>query len=205
MGSFPFIAALAGAGFGWILVGLRKLANRVGNPALLVPVSVLLAIAFLLPQCITMAGLYPHLLSYYSEGVGGLPGATKLKLETTYWCETYAAALPYINAHAQPGDRIWVEPWSYDVLVYYQMHGQLRKDVFILNDSPTQSIFGRGAPPIFIGDYSTANWIIFQYRQSQFDEMGGAIPALPGYLKRLAPAVNQVSYRGIPIMKLYRQ
>jgi 4-amino-4-deoxy-L-arabinose transferase-like glycosyltransferase len=205
MPTFPFLAALAGAGFGWILIGLRKLADRIQRPVLVVPASIILAACFFAPQVITMIGLYPHLLSYYSESVGGLPGATKMKLETTYWCETYAAALPYINAHAQPGDRIWVEPWSYDVMIYYQLHGQLRKDVFILNDSPTQSIFGPGASRPVVGGYSIANWIILEYRQTQFDEMGGAVPFLPGYLKTLEPPVLQVSYQRIPIMELYER
>ncbi len=205
MPAFPFLAALAGAGFGWMLAGLQKLADRMQRPAWIVPAGSILVALFLAPQVVTMAGLFPHLLSYYSEGIGGLPGATALKLETTYWCESYAAALPYINAHARPGDRIWVEPWSYDVMIYYQLHGQLRKDVFILHDSPTQSIFGPGAPQPVIGDYSIANWIILEYRQTQFDEMGGAVPALPGFLETLAPPVLQVSYQGIPIMELYKR
>ena len=202
---FPFLAALSGAGFGWILAGLKKLADRLQRTAWMVPAGVLLAALFLAPQVITMIGLYPHLLSYYSEGMGGLPGATKVGLESTYWCESYAAALPYINAHAQPGDRIWVEPWSYDILIYYQMHGQLRRDVFILNPNPTSSIFGSGAPQPVLGDYFTADWIILEYRQTQFDEMGGSVPYLPGYLKSLEPPVLRVAYQGIPIMELYRR
>lgn len=206
MPTFPFLAALAGAGFGWILVGLRKLADRIKRPTLVVPATIILAACLLAPQCITMIGLYPHLLSYYSEGVGGLPGATKMKLETTYWCETYAAAFPYINAHAQPGDRIWVEPWSYDVMIYYQMHGQLRPDVKILNNGwGAQSIFGAGAPQPVFGEYLSADWIIFEYRQSQYEGMGGSILFLPDYLKTLKPPVFQVSYQGIPIMELYKR
>ena len=205
MPTFPFLAALAGAGFGWMIDALNKLANRMGRPALAIPVSIFLAACLFIPQVVTMTGLYPHLLSYYSEGVGGLPGATRMKLETTYWCESYAAALPYINAHAKSGDRIWVEPWSYDVLIYYQMHGQLRKDVSILNNDPAQSIFGPGAPQPIYGEYFIADWIILEYRQTQFDQMGGSVPFLPDYLKKLAPPVFQVSYQRVPIMQLYKR
>jgi 4-amino-4-deoxy-L-arabinose transferase-like glycosyltransferase len=115
MSVFPFLAALAGIGFGWALTGLRKLAERMKGQGVSLPVSILLAAALLAPQSVAMTGLYPHLLSYYSEGVGGLPGATKLGLETTYWCETYSEAFPYINEHAERGDFVWAEPWSYDV------------------------------------------------------------------------------------------
>ena len=52
-------------------------------------------------------------------------------LESTYWCETYTEALEYLNANAQAGDTVWVDPWSHDVMVYYQMHGRLRHDVYI--------------------------------------------------------------------------
>jgi hypothetical protein len=135
-----------------------------------------------------------------------LAGATKMGLETTYWCETYAAALPYINSHAKPGDRIWVEPWSYDVMIYYQIHGQLRPDVKILHNTPgIQSLFGEEAPQPIYGEFYIANWIILQYRQSQFDEMGGTIPFLPEYLESLGAPVYQVSYQGIPLMELYKR
>jgi 4-amino-4-deoxy-L-arabinose transferase-like glycosyltransferase len=206
MPTFPFAAALAGAGFAWVLGGLRKLTESFSKPILFVPVGIGLAVVLLLPQTITTFGLFPHLLSYYSEGVGGLRGATKLKLETTYWCETYAAALPYINSHAKPGDRIWVEPWSYYVMFYYQLHGWLRTDVDILNSAPGGlSTFGTNYPRPVYGDYSNANWIIFEYRQTQFAQMGGSIPYLPGYVKQLAPPVVAVNYQGIPIMQLYEQ
>ncbi len=205
MPSFPFVAALAGAGFGWILGWIRKLIEQSSHPKIFVPVGILSAVLLLLPQGISTIGLYPHLLSYYSEGVGGLKGATTLQLETTYWCETYAAALPYINAHAKPGDRIWVEPWSYDVMFYYQLHGRLRSDVNILHNTPgSESVFGSKAPRLIIGEYFQADWIILEYRQTQFTQMGGAIPYILEYLKQLEPPVYEVSYQGIPLMKLYK-
>ena len=203
--AYPFLGALAGIGFGWVLAGLRKLTKRTNYPALFLPVGIIAAAVFLIPQIVTMTSLYPHLLSYYSEGVGGLPGATKLGLETTYWCETYAAAIPYINAHAQPGDLIWVEPDSYNVLLYYQLHGQLRKDVKILNDVPKPvSVFGQGTPQPIRGQYPEANWYIFQYRFSQFGKVEYSFPLL-AYLKNLTPPVYQISFQGVPLMALYRR
>ncbi len=205
MPAYPFVGALAGVGFGWILTHLRRLTGRIDLPVLFLPVGVLAATGLLMPQIITMTSLYPHLLSYYSEDVGGLPGATKMGLETTYWCDTYAAAIPYINAHAKSGDLIWVEPDSYNVLLYYQYHGQLRPDVKILNDVPNPvSVFGAGTPQPIKGQYSSANWFIFQYRQSQFGMAGTTFPLLT-YLKNLAPPVYQISYQGVPLMGLYRR
>ena len=198
---YPFLAALAGIGFGWILQGLRKLLAWMKHPRLSVPASLLLGLVLLAPESVAMAGLYPHLLSYYSEGVGGLPGATKLGLETTYWCETYAAALPYINAHANPGDTIWAEPWSYDIFIYYQMHGQLRKDVSILNEEPALSVFGVDAPQPIYGNIFTADWIIFEYRQTQYGKDGQEY--LPLQLLKNRTPVYEVSHQGVPLMDLY--
>lgn len=203
MATFPFLAALTGAGFGWLLTGLRKLSERISRPAAYVPASIVLGLCLFVPQIVTGVGLYPHLLSYYSESIGGLRGATELGLETTYWCETYLAAVPYINAHAKPGDKIWVEPWSYDVMIYYQLDGQLRRDVKIVQPTPdSQSIFGGEAPQPVLGYYSSARWIILEYRQTQFTQMN--LPDLLPYVKTLKPPVMDVSYRGIPIMQLYQ-
>ena len=87
-----------------------------------------------LPQSISIAKLYPHLLSYYSANVGGLRGAKRLGMETTYWCESYADAIPYLNEHAKPGDMIWVDPLSQNVMVYYQVNGKLRGTVEVDKD-----------------------------------------------------------------------
>jgi hypothetical protein len=192
---FPYLAALAGIGFGWVVTGLKTLLERVKQPALVVPVSFLMGIGLLIPQVVAMAGLYPHLLSYYSESVGGVPGAAKLGLETTYWGETFAAAIPYINTHAKPGDAIWVEDKA--VLLYYQKIGLLRGDVWLMSKYPV-SIPGQKGYGIF-GD---ANWYIFQYYQSIYGPAGedGYLPLQ--ILKHQTP-VFEVSYQGVPLMKLY--
>jgi len=128
-----------------------------------------------------------------------------MQLETTYWCESYAAAFPYINAHARPGELIWVEPWSYDVMIYYQLHGGLRSDVRILQNTPeAQSLFGMDAPQPVYGEYTRAKWIILEYRQTQFEQMGGAVTYLLKYVEGLKPSV-EVAYQGIPIMQLYER
>jgi 4-amino-4-deoxy-L-arabinose transferase-like glycosyltransferase len=198
---YPFLATLAGIGFGWIVDGLSQLMGRLKRPALSVPLSLLFGVAMLFPQAMTMATLYPHLLSYYSESVDGLRGATKMGLETTYWCETYAAALPYINAHAHPGDSIWIEPGSFDVLLYYQMHGQLRKDVHILTDPLSISVLGQPEFHPIDGNIFAADWIIFAYHQSGYGPMGENYLPLK-VIKSRSPVV-EVSYQGVPLMDLY--
>jgi 4-amino-4-deoxy-L-arabinose transferase-like glycosyltransferase len=187
---YPFIAALAGIGFGWLLGWILKVLDDRKRPVLAGATGLLLGVALLLPQTLSAVNLYPHLLSYYSESVGGLPGATRMGLETTYWCETYASALPYINAHASPGDTIWTQAWSFDVLKYYQKIGRLRSDVVVL-------IVGMDSFNI-----KNVDWFIFEYRQTQFGE-AGAEHYLPLQLLKTQTPVYEVVYQGIPLMKLY--
>jgi 4-amino-4-deoxy-L-arabinose transferase-like glycosyltransferase len=187
---YPFLAALAGIGFGWLLGGIRKVLGNRKRPTLAGAIGLLLGIALLLPQSLSAVKLFPHLLSYYSEGVGGLPGATRMGLETTYWCETYAAAIPYINAHANPGDTIWTQDWSFGVLKYYQEIGRLRRDVVVLNV---------GMGPF---DFRDVDWYILDYRQTQYGE-GGEKRYMPLYILSAQTPVYEVDYQGIPLMKLY--
>jgi hypothetical protein len=187
---YPFIAGLAGIGFGWLVKGIRKVLDGRVRPALAGMAGLLLGIALLLPQSLSAVNLYPHLLSYYSESVGGLPGATRMGLETTYWCETYASALPYINAHASPGDTIWTQAWSFGVLEYYQQIGRLRSDVVVLD-------VGMGYL-----DFKDVDWYIFEYRQSQYGEWG-AEHYLPLKVLSTQTPVYEVVHQGIPLMKLY--
>jgi 4-amino-4-deoxy-L-arabinose transferase-like glycosyltransferase len=200
---FPFIAALSGAGFGWILNGLRDRAFFSKNPVPAGAMGFILLFAAFSPQFVAVAGLYPHLLSYYSEGLGGLPGANGLGFETTYWCESYAKALPYINWNAKPGDRIWVEPSSFDILTYYQIIGRLRPDLKILSDANAPSAFGSSVSHLLVGSYRVADWWIFHYRQSQYGSLG-ANYSVRLFLNTKTP-VYSVRYRGVPIMDLYQR
>jgi len=199
MAVYPFLAALAGVGFNWLASAWRKTGLALRSKTLRTGGVVLLAGLALLPQLVGMARLYPHLLSYYSEGVGGLRGATKMGLETTYWCETYSLALPVINAQAKPGDRIWADPWSHDVLIYYQRIGSLREDVVVTADADDVSIFGQ-----FVKGYpmSAADWYIFEHRQTTFGPAGMNSHML-AVLNR-QEVVYEYRYEGVPILTVYK-
>lgn len=202
MVSFPFLAGLCGIGFGWLVSRFKQFSLRWNSPLVSRSgIFVIVLIAFA-PQLITMIRLYPHLLSYYGEGVGGLSGATKLGLETTYWCETYNIALPILNEQAQPGDLVWVDPWSHDVMIYYQTQGLLRDDVLILAPSPTTSILGPDAPTPLAMPMETADWYVFQHRQSMLGFDGENNPIL-NILKQKT-VVYEYSFDGVPIFTLYK-
>jgi hypothetical protein len=176
---------------------------------LAMPATVLAAVLVFLPQSISLVRLYPHLLSYYSETVGGLPGAARLGLETTYWCESYAAAIPYLNEHAKPGDTIWVDPWSHNVMIYYQVHGRLRPDVKIAFPPFAQSnLFPEYGPPTG-ATYLASDFIVVQYRQTTIGstrENPGRDSFIPHpdsqWISTHEPEF-QLSYDGVPIMEIY--
>jgi 4-amino-4-deoxy-L-arabinose transferase-like glycosyltransferase len=188
MPAFPFLAALAGVGFDWLVRALR------GRALALAAVTI---VAFA-PHVILAADLHPHLLSYYSEAIGGLPGAVRMGLETTYWCETYAEALPYLNAHARPGDAVWVENWSHDVLFYYQLHGLLDDRLRVAQPRRGSSVFyreGIAGHEIFLDD---ADFVVVQYRQTGFRD------ETKDWLQGRKP-VHQLNHRGIPLLEIYEQ
>ena len=204
MPAFPFLAVLAGGGFGWFVKSVGALAVRFRIPQFVTAlVAVAAACAVWIPPVQSMISYAPYWLSYYSETVGGLPGAARLGLETTYWSESYREAILYINANAEPGDTVWVLPSSIDVLVYYQMQGILRKDVALASLSPLETIFG----PEALGTqamegFTEADFVIIQYRQSfLYDEANQPTDVLQWIADR-TPAFR-VERAGIPIVDVY--
>lgn len=204
MPAFPFLAILAGGGFGWFVKSVGALAVRFRIPQFVTPLlAVAAACAVWILPVRSMISFAPYWLSYYSETVGGLPGAGRLGLETTYWSESYREAILYINANAEPGDTVWALPSSIDVLVYYQMQGILRKDVVLASLSPLETIFGSEALGVqAMEGFTEADFIIIPYRQSfLYDETGQPTDVLQWIATR-TPAFR-VEREGTPIMDVY--
>jgi 4-amino-4-deoxy-L-arabinose transferase-like glycosyltransferase len=197
MPSFPYLAALAGLGFDWLTRGLWQVIHRVARPVWERPLAWAVAGIVFAPHIVHALGLYPHLLSYYSESIGGLPGATRLQLETTYWCETYFEAFPYLNAYAQPRDIIWVQGWSYDVLLYYQLQGKLRRDLRVAWPLGAQTVFERTGIRGHRASIWEADFVVLQYRQTGFDS------TIRDWLRDRPKPVYQLSHQGIPLLEIY--
>ena len=189
---FPLIAALAGVGFTRIIPSLEKL---LASRRILLGTHQLVAIMIILvfvPHLVLAYDLYPDLLSYYSEVIGGVFGAYRLGLETTYWCETYSEVLPFLNTHAKQNAVINAE--CQDVLIYDQLHGSLRSDLQIAN--------GPNAVPAFPGfplnrdTFKEADYVIVQNRQS------GLYRALRVWMHAREP-IYEVQYRGLNLISVY--
>jgi 4-amino-4-deoxy-L-arabinose transferase-like glycosyltransferase len=197
MAAFPYAAMLAGCGLAWVIAGLyRTLRRRVA--ALAAPAAALLALGAFAPQLVSAAALYPHLLSYYSETVGGLAGAQRLGMESTYWCDTYVEGLEYINSYARPGAVVWAEEWSHDVLIWYQQAGLLRPDLRIAVAPGATSQLPGGNRSVVEADIWEADYVLLQQRQSGFQ------PVWERFSAERTPVLT-VARQGVTLLQLYER
>lgn len=119
---FPFVALLAGLGFAAIWHRITVPGGQARRLA-----ATVLAALLLLPGAIGIVSMHPYELSYFSEAIGGLAGAQQLGLELTYWCDTYAATLPFLNAVPEQAPTVWTEEDG--VLYTYRQNGMLRPNI----------------------------------------------------------------------------
>ena len=111
-------------------------------------------------------------------------------------------ALPILNAQAKPNDKIWVDPWSHDVLIYYQTQGRLRDDLIIIAPMNIASILGPAAPSGVNITMTSADWFIFEHRQTTlgaWQEKDLIARTLKGQ-----DLVFEYSYNHVPILTLYK-
>jgi hypothetical protein len=204
MPAFPFLAMLAGSGFGWFVKLLGVLVQRLRIPRFVTPLAAAVVAGLVwIPPVLSLIAYAPYWLSYYSEAVGGLSGARESGLETTYWCESYREAVDYINEHAKPGDSVWVLPSSIDVLVYYQRQGILRKDVLLASVNPLDTIYGASAGVTRAAeDFTQADFVIVQYRQSFLYDESDQPTELLEWTASHQP-VMRVEREGVPILDVY--
>jgi len=109
---FPFLALLAGIGgercWNWIARRSRK---RPWRPLLATAV-------FFLSQAAAYGPVHPCELSYYNALVGGLWGADKLGMETTYWHECVTRRLfQWLNRRCQRGHVVAFYPVGEQVVL----------------------------------------------------------------------------------------
>jgi 4-amino-4-deoxy-L-arabinose transferase-like glycosyltransferase len=201
---FPFLATFAGIGFAWLRDGAVEMSDRLRiSRYWAVSLTAAGILAVLLPPCMESIRLYPYLLSYYSEAVGGLPGAHRLGMETTYWSESYLDAVPFINAHARPGDTIWVLHSSVDVMVYYQLHGLLRKDVVFAGIDQSDTIYRVGVDFQQTDmDYTSATFVVVQHRESLLYDLSEKPTGILSWMEQHAPAF-QMEREDIPILDIF--
>ena len=136
----PFLALLAAAGLEACASRLREL-TQMWNWKWTAAV----AVALVTSQAGALVSYHPLQLSYYSRLVGGLAGAERLGLETTYWMDAYTPEfLDEMNRVLPPNAPIQVivgDPYHFRFL---QTLGKVRPDLdFSARSSPYAVVLWR--------------------------------------------------------------
>ena len=116
--AFPFLAIIAA-------VGLERLLLRIASvPALGTPVAALTLMLAVSSAVYGIARSGPCLLSAFSPLVGGLAGAKRLGLETTFWGD---AVTPELLSRVPAGARVGVVPLGIEYVRAVQSAGLLHQ------------------------------------------------------------------------------
>ena len=125
--SMPFLALLAGREFDRAAGGLSAALTLAPHRA--IGASLALGALVLLPALTLTVHVHPYGTSAYGELAGGIPGAASLGLQRQYWSNNVTGVLPWIDANAQPGARLWLHEVNVLSFRDYQRNDMLRKDV----------------------------------------------------------------------------
>lgn len=122
---FPFVAVLGGLGFDVLVRGLKRRIS--GGPQL--GAILLLGALYFGPPAAALVSTAPHYLAYYGEVVGGLAGADRRGMETTYWFDAVTADFrERMNRHLPEGATVFVHP-NAPYLAQLQELGLMRSDL----------------------------------------------------------------------------
>ncbi len=123
----------------------------------------------------SIALMMPVLLSYYSPFVGGLPGATRLGMEPTYYWDSLSdEAIDWLNSHTAPGEKV-LFPTYPTIWRYLRQTGKLK-------------------PASLPHEPGTWAWYVVQNRPGAFDPEDRILVA------RIGPRHVLVEKWGIPLL-----
>jgi hypothetical protein len=162
-----------------------------------------LAALLLLPGLLGILRLHPFELSYYNELVGGLPGAQRLGMETTYFASTYGYFLPWLN-RLPAGSKLWVIPNSWDVIYYYQRNGLLQGNLMVLRPPGWGSFYDDAGVPSAVGGLEDADYALIERRQTSFNDK---LPQNAIQLQWAAtrPELARLERDGVPLATLHKR
>ncbi len=153
---FPFVAVLAGIGFGILTSAVQRRLPS-GLPATLG--TLLLASLLFYPAFLGTVHSSPYLLSYYGELIGGPAGASEAGMEATYWFDAVTPEFLRRVEQQLPDSAIVVASPNHEYYEQLQGLGLLREDLRFTGSVPADYLLllGRRASltPGFAGVYST--------------------------------------------------
>ncbi len=145
-----------------------------------------LVVASLAEGALSLALMMPVPLSYYSPIVGGLPGATALGMEPTYyWDGLTDEALDWLNRQTPPGHKIRFSTFPLS-MVHLHQTGRLRPEVraeadvpaawYVLQNRPglfrevDRALRSRGRPSFVVRCWGVP--LIWIYPMSEYERLG---------------------------------
>jgi 4-amino-4-deoxy-L-arabinose transferase-like glycosyltransferase len=140
----------------------------------------LLVVLVLFAGGAAVVSTHPAEMSYYSEAIGGLSGASRLGFEVSYWFEGLSpAVLQEVQARLPAGTRVWVFP-RYDGIAILRRWGLWRAD-------------------LVDGDLGRADYLLLSARKARFY----AIPGIEQLYRRGQPLWS-LRCRGVQLVGLYK-
>ncbi|NOX97068.1 MAG: hypothetical protein GXO98_03200 [Nitrospirae bacterium] len=177
--AFPFLAILSGLGLEWLAAKASKLLPG-KFPFRSTYLPLIIGLLFLGINAWPLATIRPYYLSYYNGLVGGVRGAKKLGLETTYWGDTLTkTVLDYLNKQP-PETKVNFFPVGSNVVPLLKFSGKLKQDIEITSREK-------------------ADFLVLNCRQGFFDKQLWRI-----YKEKTPVREASTFYKGVPLTAVYR-
>jgi hypothetical protein len=156
-------------------------------------------VASLVEGAASLALMMPVPLSYFSPIVGGLPGATRLGMEPTfYWDSLTNDALDWLNDHTPSERSVQFCDFPYS-LYYLRRTGRLRSLVLLPEGRPPARTVSEAFPyPIGVphDESESVQWYVLQNRPGLFH-------ARDRVLKERGRPSREVRKFGVPLLLVY--
>jgi 4-amino-4-deoxy-L-arabinose transferase-like glycosyltransferase len=183
--AFPFFALLSGIGLKWmvelILASFSSLrTNAFFKNALIITLITIL----LIPGALATCTIHPYELSYYNELVGGVTGAHKIGMESTYWGDSFAGAFDFINHDFPRRARFTCLAFQPLVLLTYKEFGILRRDIEITG-VPKEKLSELDYAALICrqGGFNKRLWKLYRYGKPTYTISVDDVPLLLIYEK----------------------
>ena len=130
------------------------------------------------PGLIATVLTHPYSMAYYGAGVGGVRGADRLGLETTYLKEVMTPGFIAALDRSIPPHSVVLTGFTYEELAFDQETGDLD-------------------PSFRLSDFPPADFLVMVHRKSELSEFGWKV-------RREVTPVYEVKLDGVPLASLYR-
>jgi len=152
---FPFLAMLAGIGFGILVGALKRWTAAARVPVGDLAMPLLLGSLYFTPALLGTLRTYPHYLAYYGELAGGPSGAARWGLEATYWLDAVTASFrEAVDRTLPPGAHVVAHP-NAEYYTQLQGLGLLRSDLRFRQTPPADYLLLLGRKAMLFGGWES--------------------------------------------------